>query len=210
MGRDLPIVSMSASILLFQSTRPIWGATVSVGVAYGTGQNFNPRAPYGARHRAKTTVPTMYYFNPRAPYGARRNTAKKQGGIYQFQSTRPIWGATTLNAKLNGNNYISIHAPHMGRDQRILGANGFDFKFQSTRPIWGATLACMINGKNSLNFNPRAPYGARPHMLIRVELQEQHFNPRAPYGARRENVHALVMGMYFNPRAPYGARLSFS
>ena len=79
--------------------------------------NFNPRAPYGARHTLcldkvivnlisihaphtgrdpmhETSTPFHTDFNPRAPYGARRIVS-----VYQFL-----------------NDFISIHAPHTGRD----------------------------------------------------------------------------------------------
>ena len=79
-----------------------------------------------------------------------------------------------------------------------------------------------------MNFNPRAPCGARRSRLSR-RCSHTHFNPRAPCGARlyakagREaertiSTHAPLAGrdsfsarcgrgyMYFNPRAPCGAR----
>ena len=124
------------------------------------------------------------YFNPRAPYGARR----MRGGI-----SRPAI-------------FISIHAPHTGRDHPQRGA-------QTQRP----------------DFNPRAPYGARPPFGCSAAADACHFNPRAPYGARRMSaneiaakvqisIHAPHTGRdspsnqpygrppHFNPRAPYGAR----
>ena len=77
--------------------------------------------------------------------------------------------------------------------------------FQSTRPLRGATgNVKSINGA-SLNFNPRAPYGARLRIRA-VKLAELHFNPRAPYGARLIHRNAKRGTNYFNPRAPYGAR----
>ena len=61
------------------------------------------------------------------------------GAAREFQSTRPIRGATQtvgLPEQISG---ISIHAPHTGRDR----ASGFrspsGTEFQSTRPIRGAT-----------------------------------------------------------------------
>ncbi len=104
------------------------------------GRNFNPRAPCGARPwRATATVRSRKDFNPRAPCGARRAgngrrskreiisihaplvgrdlAARKAAATRRkFQSTRPLWGATAVAAKLFG---LSV--------------------FQSTRPLWGAT-----------------------------------------------------------------------
>ena len=79
--------------------------------------NFNPRAPYGARlggiwavlllchisiHAPHTGRDKWFngeehdngYFNPRAPYGARRQRGANYLAYAQFQSTRPIRGAT--------------------------------------------------------------------------------------------------------------------
>ena len=80
-----------------------------------------------------------------------------------------------------------------------------------------------------VNFNPRAPYGARPGVHDGLTKSGAYFNPRAPYGARPDtdaktarkaaiSIHAPRTGRdpatstasswrtYFNPRAPYGAR----
>ena len=57
---------------------------------------------------------------------------------------------------------ISIHAPHTGRDGLDGRVGMYVEEFQSTRPIRGATSSgsAMRRGR-SINFNPRAPYGAR-------------------------------------------------
>ena len=123
-----------------------------------------------------------------------------------FQPTRPLRGATpSIEIRLTDSE-ISTHAPLAGRD--------------SLR----STLA-----KSDVNFNPRAPCGARPfygrrrfliynisthaplagrdQMLIDEFDPESHFNPRAPCGARRLFCFVSCrLGSYFNPRAPCGAR----
>ena len=63
------------SILEFQSTRPVRGATL-----------------YG-REAARDTT----YFNPRAPCGARLLRIAEDGIIDEFQSTRPVRGASELS-----------------------------------------------------------------------------------------------------------------
>ena len=59
-------------------------------------------------------------FNPRSPHGERRKDAP---------------------AHYNGRTPISIHAPRMGSDLRILANRQFLTRFQSTLPAWGATTA---------------------------------------------------------------------
>ena len=84
----------SAQDYEFQSTHPVWDATVG-GQAAHSGQvisihasrmgcdnartvhgvsskYFNPRIPYGMRLCLRKTVGVGLYFNPRIPYGMRR------------------------------------------------------------------------------------------------------------------------------------------
>ena len=149
---------------LFQSTRPVWGATATPRPCSGWRTNFNPRAPCGARPRALRDPVRRFqisihaprvgrdfayfrhlrrrrYFNPRAPCGARRATGAAvravshfnprapcgarlfwAGGLsplFRFQSTRPVWGATTKEEMPVPKEKISIHAPRVGRDSKF-------------------------------------------------------------------------------------------
>ena len=82
---------------------------------------------------------------------------------------------------------------------------------------------------NSVNFNPRAPCGARhiTNWILNANARFQStrpvwgatsgchgpllyawdFNPRAPCGARQRRCKGRSTHGYFNPRAPCGARL---
>ena len=100
----------------------------------------------------------------------------------QFQSTRPVWGATGRCGNAEIHREISIHAPRVGRDAPA-AAQGFHCR----------------------NFNPRAPCGARRHALRRRGHARRDFNPRAPCGARLAASITTTTGN-FNPRAPCGAR----
>ena len=51
-----------------------------------------------------------------------------------------------------------------------------------------------------------APLAGRDCDLIRTSIQSLDFNPRAPCGARRRLRGAQRLPVYFNPRAPCGAR----
>ena len=108
--------------------------------------------------------------------------------VAQFQSTRPMRGATKSEQSIN-------------RTAR----------FQSTRPVWGATLRLPPEVISPSSFNPRAPCGARRtidhirHSLTLVSIhaprmgrdlwgvanprQHDRFNPRAPCGARRTAIN---------------------
>ena len=192
---------------LFQSTRPLRGATVRIVPKDQTIYNFNPRAPWGARHTLPTPTYIVSDFNPRAPCGARRFPcvlvgirqsisihAPLAGRDYQFclneyqyyifQSTRPLRGATAALRRCN--KCILI--------------------FQSTRPLRGATLVGTIlrhHGRISIH----APLAGRDMAHDANYCTVRHFNPRAPCGARRSHIGRTAARVYnFNPRAPCGAR----
>ncbi len=101
------------------------GATCRVMLYFWMSSYFNPRAPCGARRGRDGSARRYHlYFNPRAPCGARRER-KKYGKVIesgisihaphagrdldktwpmmtseQFQSTRPMRGATKNDAPL--------------------------------------------------------------------------------------------------------------
>ena len=59
--------------------------------------------------------------------------------VMEFQSTRPLRGATTEVQSWQTIRNISIHAPLAGRDSAAWAAASEPEKFQSTRPLRGAT-----------------------------------------------------------------------
>ena len=146
-----------------------------------------------------------------------------------FQSTRPIRGATESRQSAALIQSISIHAPHTGRDVVAWRNTGEFAAFQSTRPIRGATnkalfKSCDFNisihaphtgrdwysaagcGSAKVNFNPRAPYGAR-HPINSNVAGIPNISIHAPHTGRDTMAQLMdCVAVYFNPRAPYGAR----
>ena len=101
--------------------------------------NFNPRAPCGARPGCGRCPPCRsFHFNPRAPCGARRYIVTELGSITEFQSTRPVWGAT--------------YHPRKSKDRET------DF---NPRAPCGARRIIRASAAAARYFNPRAPCGAR-------------------------------------------------
>ena len=117
-GRDPGLRVLSVCILPFQSTRPVRGATEAFTGTFHQPNDFNPRAPCGARHVGTVAVKTSA----------------------EFQSTRPVRGATycqRVNAKTSNN--FNPRAPCGARpDGGIAGWTEQEI-FQSTRPVRGAT-----------------------------------------------------------------------
>ena len=125
--------------------------------------------------------------------------------VIRFQPTRPLRGATIFKSITFDNGSISTHAPLAGRDgsdrrQRRGGA------ISTHAPLAGRDSITTARKYHSINFNPRAPCGARLGRR-RAIFASRNFNPRAPCGARRDMGRKLLRSVsYFNPRAPCGAR----
>ena len=152
-----------AFIVLFQSTRPIRGAT-----------ELDRRD--AARERFQSTRPIR---------GATHRLRGSAAGV-DISIHAPHTGRDARVFLQTLSEVISIHAPHTGRDATMTILCTFGSVFQSTRPIRGATRSRTRSSTASRNFNPRAPYGARLCLLPWVSSFTCYFNPRAPYGARHE------------------------
>ena len=146
-----------------------------------------------------------------------------------FQSTLPVWGATTGRRRKVTYKWISIHAPRVGSDPLILRQQPVVKIFQSTLPVWGATMAKLPKVKNKQisihaprvgsdlprlsedwvredDFNPRSPCGERPsNPLLDIDISE--FQSTLPvWGATGDQCIAGALIQNFNPRSPCGER----
>ena len=79
----------------------------------------------------------------------------------QFQSTPPARGATALEAIINGENHISIHAPREGGDYADCRVSDGG-RYFNPRPPRGGRRHTLYHSCDSRNFNPRPPRGGRP------------------------------------------------
>ena len=101
-------------------------------------------------------------FNPRAPCGARRDRPFVESADMEFQSTRPMRGATSCAADLvSEQSRVSIHAPHAGRDGRN-PLHDLARPVSIHAPHAGRDLRSDVRCHGMYRFNPRAPCGARP------------------------------------------------
>ena len=128
--------------IAFQSTRPVWGATLKRDLIH-VSQRISIHAPRVGRDRYSPVflhclrisihaprvgrdlanlpkTQSSCYFNPRAPCGARPQCCCDNRLATAFQSTRPVWGATRSSNRRKARHQISIHAPRVGRDPRTI------------------------------------------------------------------------------------------
>ena len=123
----------------FQSTLPVWGATLTWCSAWLTRRRFQSTLPVrGATgtHCCKGEQPHISIHAPRAGSDSPLVSSSCDGS--EFQSTLPVRGATTRPSQ-----------------PRTL------FTFQSTLPVRGATPMFPVF-PHVFDFNPRSPCGERP------------------------------------------------
>ena len=172
---------------------------------------------------------TNVSFNPRAPCGARLHLLEMQLAECEFQSTRPMRGATSLTFLFPP--YLICFNP-----RAPCGARHFAdatlitiLMFQSTRPMRGATpinpfpkslynvsIHAPHSGRDASSptpcgsfsgFNPRAPCGARLSYAEKISPAYGWFQSTRPMrGATSPHTSSKSCIGCFNPRAPCGAR----
>ena len=118
MGRDRRDGDALLIEAIFQSTRPVWGATCeTAGMLSLLGISIH--APRVGRDRGGRDDEPVQHISIHAPRVGRDGEAQKSvAHIGTFQSTRPVWGATETEGGAAESAEISIHAPRVGRDTR--------------------------------------------------------------------------------------------
>ena len=168
------------TILPFQSTLPVWGATETprfverhLGIsihAPRVGSDLQ-LAPVGLYSRISIHAPRV---------GSDVDVLFTAVIFVVFQSTLPVWGATDLHLTWTLAGFISIHAPRVGSDTQAAAASvdvvpisihaprvGSDLQlpgikdlqtlFQSTLPVWGATGGRIPPERDHLRFQSTLP-----------------------------------------------------
>ena len=84
-------------------------------------------------------------FNPRSPCGERRANGRQRPAVVSgFQSTLPVWGATSFSSVNTSKIGFQSTLPVWGATGCAGGSNGAS-KFQSTLPVWGATVDPILD-----------------------------------------------------------------
>ena len=147
---------------IFQSTHPVWDATNTQGQDAGAARISIHASRMGCDLNAFRDCSRHYNFNPRIPYGMRLIPAIRSSCFVTFQSTHPVWDATSCSTA-----------------SARCGA-----RFQSTHPVWDATQ--LESGhRNELRISIHASRMGCDCHHMRCNTGRTDFNPRIPYGMRR-------------------------
>ena len=136
----------------FQSTLPVWGATLL--------RNYILQET-----QFQSTLPV---------WGATARYTIGSAPDERFQSTLPVWGATIVIATDAENMEISIHAPRVGSDLHIHATHS-TIVISIHAPRVGSDRQGKRKPRPSCDFNPRSPCGERPDtgepFLMAVKFQ---------------------------------------
>ena len=118
-GRDVLVVSIGIKVFKFQPTRPLRGATESVPALATSDFLISTHAPLAGRDRGKgCTLLDSENFNPRAPCGARLQLKPQLFDFLDFNPRAPCGARRFSNDGFTIKICISTHAPLAGRDSK--------------------------------------------------------------------------------------------
>ena len=189
----------------FQSTLPVWGATDNNLINFQPGVISIHAPRVGSDSMMPLSALKTRDFNPRSPCGERPCPTLRKPRKPGFQSTLPVWGATQHCRIQAEKKAISIHAPRVGSDKI-----GSSFKAVADisihAPRVGSDEGYTLWRTAWYDFNPRSPCGERLEAIARSGSR---------YGI---SIHAPRVGSDsiggssdrtekdFNPRSPCGER----
>ena len=190
---------------LFQSTRPVRGATGIHGASV-TVHVVSIHAPRAGRDLLCGCCQGRHWrFNPRAPCGARPWRSKSITVTLEFQSTRPVRGATT--SSLPNPRTIRRFNPRAPCGARPPMERNSPHRevFQSTRPVRGATF--VESDSDVRRFvSIHAPRAGRDAVIF-AKIDSVLVSIHAPRAGRDSVAFcSFWAASCFNPRAPCGAR----
>ena len=124
--------------------------------------DFNPRSPWGERHKSSRGTALTLGFQSTLPVGGATRFSALPFRAYAFQSTLPVGGATKFQTVNLPHTCISIHAPRGGSD--CARTSLYNLIWISIHaPRGGSDLAFRVKiCIGQFDFNPRSPWGERP------------------------------------------------
>ena len=217
--------SLSAPVIVFQSTLPAWGATSQHASFYETCLISIHAPRVGSDPRAENLVPRAVFQSTLPAWGATMDVRFNRLDRI-FQSTLPAWGATnrykavyrdfmiSIHAPRVGSDHyhrrgradreISIHAPRVGSDSGASRMSPVSFVFQSTLPAWGATRS-RIRALASSNFNPRSPRGERRSTSVILTSPPAFQSTLPAWGATRSASQQASSNAFQSTLPAWGA-----
>ena len=144
---------------------------------------FNPRPPCGGRHTMTVHWGAYFLISIHAPrVGGDRPPRFLLTDNPPFQSTPPVWGATSGSFWIVCQNAISIHAPRVGGDENlIVPLTPCQISIHAPR-VGGDLIGRGLARPGEISIH--APRVGGDTALRSLVCRQSYFNPRPPCGGR--------------------------
>ena len=147
-------------------------------------------------------VASLNDFNPRSPCGERPAPLPLPRSPPGFQSTLPVWGATTAAwGSVPTASVFQSTLPVWGATALVAAQHRVVDLFQSTLPVWGATRH-LGRGVAGRRISIHAPRVGSDKIWWASRTRRRHFNPRSPCGERRTESLYDAFGLDISIHAP--------
>ena len=194
--------------LSFQSTRPLRGATITRAEHYQAAAVISIHAPLAGRDNM-TLEADKYYSQFQSTRPLRGATPERSSARWsaRFQSTRPLRGATKSSGPSRSRWTISIHAPLAGRDDGKISPEQYRDFISIHAPLAGRDLVLQLRHRLARVISIHAPLAGRDDRHRRKARRAVDISIHAPLAGRdADRADLLITASNFNPRAPCGAR----
>ena len=128
-----------------------------------------------------------------------------QQAYRSFQSTLPVWGATTCGRGRKSAHCISIHAPRVGSDLAGMSEDHARRLISIHAPRVGSDVPRANGSRMILNFNPRSPCGERPQVATALPSRTQFQSTLPVWGATYLCQRCLRYGKFQSTLPVWGA-----
>ena len=149
------------------------------------------------------------HFNPRSPHGERPRFTTARCAPCSFQSTLPARGATNwddINKAYS--EYISIHAPRTGSDQRQMADVPQLPSISIHAPRTGSDTSCPTSRQRHSAFQSTLPARGAT-MSMSITIYPPSISIHAPRTGSDDERGGIAGEVDFNPRSPHGERHTF-
>ena len=171
-GSDIGFDGYNGIRTKFQSTLPVWGATIPARIL----SRYPPISIHAPRVGSDIIYNLLGFrlrdFNPRSPCGERPTHKSTHSKLKTgFQSTLPVWGATAPFAvEYGGTGGFQSTLPVWGATCGQMRVCTAPAQFQSTLPVWGATLSGRTRTGTVLFQSTLPVWGATLRLWLIVDI----------------------------------------
>ncbi len=202
-GSDSAYSAAGLPVMIFQSTLPVGEATIYCFLHLLILDISIHASRGGSDIYCTSSINSAGNFNPRFPWGKRHKAVQYMEIVRLFQSTLPVGEATEHRSSVWVDGDISIHASRGGSDSgpfpQIRRPDDFNPRFP-----WGKRRHSVVDAVEDFGISIHASRGGSDVCSASSETAKSDFNPRFPWGKRRLAAIKAALSMSISIHASRG------